>query len=320
MSVANSGGNEYGGASRVVDGASDGAGMGGGVGRRAPGGRSRARGRRGTTLASMAAAAVLAVGLAACGGSSSATRSSTSTSAPATSVTSTSAPASTTTVPSASTTVVHVPVEPCATEAANGRSAVSLPLTVAATVPSTLAGQVSSFAAFSDNQGIMQVIAPRAWTCRALVAGDGSAGMMVVPTGTSIPTDPHQLPAQGIVASETSACVSCTLGQACPLFPAALTALHEYDPSLPCAAPSARVTVTRVSATEVRFAAPAGVPALSTGTGATSGGGPYPVHGVMTWSSARARGAWTSTCTLPASASSVCEASLTAFAAAYPAG
>ncbi len=302
----------------MVDGVSDEAGAGDGVGRRAQGGRSRARGRRGTTLGSVAAVVVLAVGLAACGGSNSATHSSTS--APATSAPATSAPASTTTAPSGSTTVVHVPVEPCATEAANGRSAVSLPLTMQVTVPSTLAGQVASFAAFSDTQGIMQVIAPRAWTCRARVAGDGSVGMMVVPAGTSIPGASQQIPAQGIVASETSACVSCTLTQACPLFPAALTALHAYDPSMPCPTLSAQVTVTRTSATEVRFSAPAGVTGLPTGTGATSGGGPYPVEGVMTWSSARARGAWTSTCTLPASASSVCEASLTAFAVAYPAG
>jgi hypothetical protein len=114
------------------------------------------------------------------------------------------------------------------------------------------------------------------------------------------------LPAQGIAASETSACVRCTLSQACPLFPAALSALHTSFPSEPCAPLSPKVTVVRISATEVRFSAPAGVTVLPTGTGETSGGGSYPVQGVRTWSLSTQHGACTSTCTLPASSASVC--------------
>ena len=315
MSMASCGGNERDGTVRTC------ADVGGVPDRTAPGRRSRAHAPRGSTGTAMAAVVVLAVGLAACGGSGNATRLSTSATGTRTSsVPSTSALASTTTAPPGSTTVVHLSVEPCATSFGIPTSTTApLPLTVQATVPANVTGQVSTFAAFSDTQGVMLVIAPRTWTCRAQIDADGSGWVMVAPTGTTFPTSGQQLPAQGIVASQTSACVDCTLSQACPLFPAALTALHAYDPKLPCATLSPQVKVTRTSATEVWFAVPAGVTGLPSGTGATSGGGPYPVQGVMTWSSARARGAWTSTCTLPASASSVCKASLTAFAAAYPA-
>ena len=173
--------------------------------------------------------------------------------------------------------------------------------------------------AFADTQGILRVVAPRTWTCRAYVGADGSEGFDVVPPGTTIPTN-QVLPAQGIVASETSACVGCTLSQACPLFPAAPSALHTSFPSDPGAPLSPKVTVVRISATEVRFSAPAGVTVLPTGTGETGGGGSYPVQGVMTWSPSTQHGAYTSACTLPAPSASVCAASLTAFAFDFPAG
>ncbi len=285
------------------------------------------RGRRGrlaprATAARVAIVLVLGLGLAACSSNSGAQASgSTTTGAGAAGSTTTSpAASSTTTAPAGATTTVALPVVACPTTVGVATTTtVALPSGVTVSVPAGIAGQAPSLAAFADTQGILRVVAPRRWTCRAQVGADGSEAFDVVPPGTTIPTS-GPLPAQGIVASETSACALCTLSQACPFFPAALSALHASYPSEQCASLSPEITVVRVSATEVRFSAPAGVTVLTTGTGATSGGGPYPVQGVMTWSPSNHGGAYTSICTLPASSASVCAASVTAFAADFPAG
>ncbi|MGC8462654.1 MAG: DUF4850 domain-containing protein [Acidimicrobiales bacterium] len=107
---------------------------------------------------------------------------------------------------------------------------VPLAPTVAALVPTDVSGQAPSFAVFADTEGILRVVAPRTWTCQARVAADGSAGMIVVPPGTVVPTSYQVLPVQEIVASETSACVTCTLRQACPFFLAALSTLRRRTP------------------------------------------------------------------------------------------
>lgn len=284
---------------------------------------SRSGSRPGAVAARVAIVLALGVGLAACSASGGAHASGSTATAAGAAGSTTTAPAagSTTTAPAGATASVTLAVEPCPTTVAIATATtVPLPSTVTVSVPADVSGQAPSLAAFADTQGILRVVAPRTWTCRAQVGADGSEGFEVVPPGTTIPTSNQALPAQGIVASETSACVGCTLGQACPLFPAALSALHTSYPSEQCAPLSPKLTVVRVSATEVRFSAPAGVTVLPTGTGATSGGGPYPVQGVMTWSPSTHNGAYTSTCTLPASSASVCAASLTAFAVDFPAG
>ena len=290
----------------------------------AGGGAERRRAcRRRVVVARVAILLVLGVGLAGCSPSGGAHASGpTTTTVPAGGSSTTTVPAgpTTTTVPAGAMAAVTLPVVACPTTVALATfTTVPLPPTVTALVPTDVS-EVSSFAVFADTEDILRVVAPHAWTCQAQVAADGSAGMIVVPPGTVVPTSNQVLPVQGIVASATSACSLCTLGQACPFFPAALSILHATYPSQPCGRLSSQVRVVRTSATEVRFSAPAGVAVWSTGTGATSGGGPYPVQAVMTWSPSTHNGAYTSTCTLPVSSASMCDASVTAFAAAFPAG
>jgi hypothetical protein len=109
-----------------------------------------------------------------------------------------------------------------------------------------------------------------------------------------------------IVGYETSACVGCTLQQACPLFTNAALAQRS---SFPC--PSRRPateTVVPVAKGIVAFDDPPGVK----GDGQQSGGR-YTAHSVMTYHPSVDNGSWEETCILPGSEKDVCTAALNSF-------
>jgi hypothetical protein len=172
-----------------------------------------------------------------------------------------------------------------------------------------VSGQVGRGAAvYTDKLGHMRVVGPRGWWCGASVGVDGSDNVKVYPVGG--PTQKS-----GVTANETSACVGCTLEQACRLFPGAKKLLRsEYKES--CASRPHAEIVYRLNAHIVYFDDPSGV----AGDGAMSGG-PNPAVGVMTYYSpntrAGANGSWMYTCTFPASRQALCNDGAAIFATWY---
>jgi hypothetical protein len=181
---------------------------------------------------------------------------------------------------------------------------VSLPRSRPVAVPQTLAGALSLYA---DTQGIMEILGPKGWSCTAFYGADGSGGITITPAGAG-PSSPAV-----IAGSETSACVGCTLGQACPLF-ANAAAAYLADFGQPCPSrPPVAETVVAIATGIVTFEDPPGVK----GDGRPSGG-QYPAHGVMTYHpSAQDYGSWQETCALPASEMNICTAALDTFISWY---
>jgi hypothetical protein len=175
-----------------------------------------------------------------------------------------------------------------------------------ATVELAPAGAGGGLAAYTDVRGWMTVIAPRGWRCSADYGADGSGGVIAFPPGAGAASP------RAIIGGETSACVGCTLGQACPLFRTA-AAEQQSLYGLHCSTPRGE-TVVRLGPTVVAFADPPYVK----GDGHPSGG-PYPANGVMTYVGLRGRGSWIETCTLAPSQHHVCTVILDDFVRRYAA-
>lgn len=196
-----------------------------------------------------------------------------------------------------------LPVVSCPTSLGAERPPVSLPRSRRVAVPQALAADLSLY---GDTQGVMEILAPKGWSCTADYGADGSGGVSVYPHGAG-PSSPI-----AIAGSQTSACYGCTLSQACPLFAAAAKAWRSAF-RLPCPGrrPAAEKVVL-VAAGIVAFEDPAGVK----GDGQRSGG-PYPANGVMTYHPSSEDGSWLETCTLPASEKNICTAVLNTFISWY---
>ena len=196
-----------------------------------------------------------------------------------------------------------LPVVSCPTSLGIARPAVSLPQSRPVAVPQALAADL---AVYADSQGIMELLAPKGWSCTAGIGADGSGGVTVYPHGAG-PSSPA-----AIAGSETSACAGCTLSQACPLFPSAAKAWRSaFGQPCPARPPTAE-TVAPIAAGIVAFEDPPGVK----GDGQPSGG-QYPANGVMTYHPSAPDGSWQETCTLPASEKNICTAVLNTFVSWY---
>ena len=193
-------------------------------------------------------------------------------------------------------------------------STVPLKTSTTLTIPAFLVGHLSVYA---DTAGIFQLVGPRGWKCSASYGADGSGGMESFPSGEQPPYGQafSAQSAEGIVANETSACLQCRLIQACPLFPAAATALaSNYQESCPNSPPAGEQQSQR-GPSVVTFEDPPGV----AGDGNPSGG-PYPADGVMTYTPNSDNNTGTSqveTCTLPLSDHALCTVSLNEFVDRY---
>lgn len=210
--------------------------------------------------------------------------------------------------PSASRTV-SVPIVACPTTLGITEPAKSLPATNPLSIPRVLVGKV---ALYGDTQGKMLLLGPSGWGCSATYGADGSGGVVVFPQGTTDPTAAPTGSAESIAGSETSACVSCTLQQACPLFAAARARFAQLYSGLPgCdAGPSAGETVEELSTSVVNFSQPAG----------GSSGNRYPVSGAMTFSTPSSEGtSWVETCALLEGETALCTASRRFFVTEPPA-
>jgi Domain of unknown function (DUF4850) len=191
----------------------------------------------------------------------------------------------------------------------------TLPASVAVTIPRSLSGQLS---VYSDTQGEMKLVGPSGWTCQALIGADGSEGEVVTEPGETVPPmwsggwplSPDST-VQAIMGSQSSACAGCTVGQACPLFSAAVTAYaNEFGQS--CSSRPASEAVQPINSDIVSFEDPPGV----TGDGIPSGGR-NPSNGVMTYYPVNENGSWLETCTLPTTEKDLCTTTLNSFIAWY---
>jgi hypothetical protein len=174
-------------------------------------------------------------------------------------------------------------------------------------------GLRASLAVYTDSEGVMALVAPSGWACDALIAADGSSDVAVFPRGERLPDGPlpRTSAVQAVYGTQTSACVGCTLFQACPLFADASRTLRS-DGFGPCPARPAAEEVTPLGAGLAGFADPPGV----SGAGHPSGGR-YPARGVMTYHPHAQDGSWAETCTLPASDTTECEAILNVYLSWY---
>jgi hypothetical protein len=160
----------------------------------------------------------------------------------------------------------------------------------------------------------MRLLAPTGWICTANFGADGSGGVSVYPSGETLTSGSlaEGSTLEAIVGSETSACVSCREGQACPLF---ATAAADYEQDYQMSCPTTRPEAESVEPIEngvVGFLDPPDV----AGDGYPSGG-QYPANGVMTYHSGDENGSWIETCTLPYSQQALCTAVLNNFAQNY---
>jgi len=194
--------------------------------------------------------------------------------------------------------------------------AVSLPASRRVPVPAVLAARLSVYA---DTQGVMELLGPRGWSCAAFYGADGSGGVVIYPHGRKPPRSwtagwrlARTSAAAAVTGLETSACYTCTLALACPLFSAAATALHSYLGRQVCPARPAAERVTTIGAGIKGFLDPPG----TSGDGVPSGG-LNPGDGVMTYHPRTTAGSWLETCTLPGGDKAECGAILGAFVAWY---
>jgi hypothetical protein len=208
---------------------------------------------------------------------------------------------------------VDLPVVSCPTTfGAPPASAPARPASRPVAVTPAMAGWL---AVYTDAEARMELVAPRGWNCTAIDAADGSGGVAVYPHGEKLPSTwsagwalSRTSAASAVIGLQTSACYSCTLSQACRVFPAA-AAIRGF---LPCPARPAAEKVTTIGAGIAGFVDPPG----TAGDGVPSGGR-YPAHGVVTYHPRSADGSWRETCTLPAAQSAECTAILAAFTSWY---
>jgi hypothetical protein len=222
-------------------------------------------------------------------------------------------PASSTT---AALVTVNLPVVSCPTSLGVVHPAVSLPSSRPVAVPRALAARL---AVYADDVGVMELVGPKGWSCAASYGADGSGGLVVFPRGERVsPSWAAGWPLArtsteaAIAGLESSACYSCTLAQACRLFPSAATAWRSAGFGRACPARPAAESVVRVGAGIVIFEDPPGIQ----GDGLPSGG-LYPANGVLTYHPGAPDGSWRETCTLPGSAKDECTALLNAFLSWY---
>lgn len=218
----------------------------------------------------------------------------------------------TSTAPPADLSPVSFQLFVCSTShGVQGMTPANLPATVTKMVPASYA---TGLVAYADDEGTMEVLAPRGWGCLATIGADGSGTLQVAPLNQSVYTGALSSgsTAQEVSASETSACVGCAESQACPLFAtAAKDYRNNYQSACPTVAPTTE-SIQFLSTHIVSFSDPPNVSG-----DASPSGGAYQSRGVMTYDSSNQNGSYMETCVLPPAGRSLCSASLSSFAASY---
>jgi hypothetical protein len=206
----------------------------------------------------------------------------------------------------------NLPVSSCTTTyGISGTKPAVLPNYIRETIPRRDAGKLKVFA---DGQGIMELVGPSQWGCDASIGADGSSSLFIGPIGTNNYSGKlaSSSTVEQISGSQTSACVSCGLDQACPLFAAAAQENQsDYQQGCLTSAPASE-SITQLTKSVVEFTDPPGVHG-----DANPSGGAYAARGAMTFSSGQLVTSWMETCLLPPREQSLCSASLDDFVSAY---
>jgi hypothetical protein len=209
---------------------------------------------------------------------------------------------------------VRLPLNVCKTSVGDSSEVpVGLPSTIHVKIPKDDSG---TLAFYSDNEGIVGVLAPISWKCAATIGANGSSSLNVYPEGQSSLASgalSAGSTAETISAQQTSACVGCRVVLACPLFViSANDASSEMNQPCTLTRPTSETT-TSINEHVEEFTDPPGVHG-----DADPSGGAYPAMGVMTYYGDRAsQGSWTETCLLPPSEKSTCEAIVANFVSRY---
>ena len=209
---------------------------------------------------------------------------------------------------------VQLPLNVCATSVGvSSDTPANLPATVQVDIAKGLATQL---AFYSDNEGVIEVLAPSGWSCTALIGADGSSSVTVSPAGQSDVSGGALTPgstAEEINASQTSACVGCRESLACPLF---VNAANDYLQAFQKPCPSHRPTselITKMNGHIVKIDDPPGVKG-----DADPSGGAYRAWGVMTYfDDLNSDGSWSETCVLAPTDTSMCKAIIGNFNSRY---
>lgn len=206
----------------------------------------------------------------------------------------------------------NLPVSSCTTTyGISGTKPAVLPNYIRETIPRGDAGKLKVFA---DGQGIMELVGPSQWGCDASIGADGSSTLFIGPIGSNNFTGKlaSSSTVEQISGSQTSACVSCGLEQACPLFAvAAQENRSEYQQGCLTSAPASE-SINQLTKSVVEFTDPPGVYG-----DANPSGGAYAARGAMTFSSGQLVTSWMESCLLPPNQQSLCSASLDDFVLAY---
>jgi len=158
---------------------------------------------------------------------------------------------STTAAPSTTSLPTSFAVTPCPTEyGVEGLKSPRTPGTVSAVLPT----EVSSRLGFYSN-GRLTVLAPKAWTCSALLAANGSAYLSVYPPGAADPADYNATDGRGVVARSDWLEHAPGAGLVCAYFPGS-AAVQIMESVGGCPALPAGVAVTHPASGLATFVTP----------------------------------------------------------------
>lgn len=175
---------------------------------------------------------------------------------------------------------------------------------------------------YTDQHSLQTVLGPRGWRCLASYGADGNGGVTIYPVGETVHyfADLSKYPKtfRAINVDWSPACVLCILGQACPFFAAAKTAVATLDynnSEVSCHRPRGESLVT-----SGRSLAYFSDPPEVKGTGEPSGG-VLRALGLVIWEGlvkkgqrATTNGSAIVTCTLSSSDAQLCQESFSWFA------
>ncbi len=204
-----------------------------------------------------------------------------------------------------------MPVQVCLTTFGGGGQGKPQPTSISART--SLAG-LPPMTAYTDSEGISEVIAPTGWGCSAFIGADSTTGISVWPPGASAPPQGSTV-AEGIEAFVyPGANIGGQYDLVCGLFSSAVAQIGEAQGPCPASVPSAETDST-LKSDVVAFDDPPGV----NGSWDNSSGA-YSANGVMVYDYGGQVANTTSeqaACLLPASDKTICTASLNDFVDHY---
>jgi hypothetical protein len=180
------------------------------------------------------------------------------------------------------------------------------------TMPVRPPAGVTDAVVYTDSSGVLRLVGPRGWRCKAGFGQDLSGGLIIYPPGERIPVNRWQegwnvgqnSKSQAISIVEEGLSPVQGAAQACAYFPAARRATRR-DLDKGCPGPPSTARVRRVDRRRVEFEDPAGVRG-----GGIASGGRYPSLGAVTYKASATPTGYQTSCTVAKRFSKICAAHL----------